>query len=208
MRIAREGFRYIGVLAVLGAAALLFPPVRLLAIPLFVLAAFVTYFFRDPTRVAPEGEHLLVSPGDGKVVYTGPGERDPSRTQVSIFLSIFDVHINRSPLAAVVRKIKYTPGQFLAAYKPESGTNNEQNELELVDAHDGQFVVTVRQIAGVAARRIVCDVKENDGLERAQRFGLIQFGSRMEILLPSDTKLRVKVGDRVKGGETIIAERS
>jgi phosphatidylserine decarboxylase len=158
--------------------------------------------------VAPEGEHLLVSPGDGKVVYTGPGERDPSRTQVSIFLSIFDVHINRSPLAAVVQKIKYTPGQFLAAYKPESGTQNEQNELELVAANDNEFAITVRQIAGVAARRIVCYVKESDRLERGQRFGLIQFGSRMEILLPSGTNVRVKVGERVKGGETIIAERS
>lgn len=204
MRIAREGFRYIAVLSILGVAALAFPATRLLAVPLFGLAAFVTYFFRDPTRVPPENEKLLVSPGDGKVVYTGPGERDPSRTQISIFLSIFDVHINRSPLAAVVRKIQYTPGKFLAAYNPEAGTKNEQNELELVD---GDFVVTVRQIAGIAARRIVCAVHESDKLERGERFGLIQFGSRMEIVLPSDTKLHVKVGDRVKGGETIIAER-
>lgn len=204
MRIAREGFRYIGVLSLLGVAALAFPATRLLAVPMFVLAGFVTYFFRDPTRVPPDNEKLLVSPGDGKVVYAGPGERDPSRKQVSIFLSIFDVHINRSPLAAVVRKIRYTPGQFLAAYKPEAGSKNEQNELELAD---GQFLVTVRQIAGVAARRIVCDVRENDKLERGERFGLIQFGSRMEVLLPSDTKLRVSVGDRVKGGETVIAER-
>ncbi len=204
MRIAREGFRYIGVLTILGVAALALPATRLLAVPLFLLAGFVTYFFRDPTRVPPDDEKLLVSPGDGKVVYVGPGERDPSRTQVSIFLSIFDVHINRSPLAAVVRKIQYTPGKFLAAYKPEAGGKNEQNEIELVD---GEFLVTVRQIAGVAARRIVCVIKESDKLERGQRFGLIQFGSRMEILLPSDIKLCVKVGDRVKGGETAIAER-
>ena len=204
MRIAREGFRYIGVLSILGIAALALPATRLLAVPLFVLAAFVTYFFRDPTRVPPDNEKLLVSPGDGKVVYTGPGERYPSRIQISIFLSIFDVHINRSPLAAVVRRIRYTPGQFLAAYKPASGAKNEQNELELAD---GQFLVIVRQIAGVAARRIVCGVHENDKLERGERFGLIQFGSRMEVLLPSDTKLHVKVGDRVKGGETVIAER-
>ena len=204
MRIAREGFRYIGVLSLLGVAVLAFPATRLLAVPLFVLAGFVTYFFRDPTRVPPDDEKLLVSPGDGKVVYTGPGERDPSRTQVSIFLSIFDVHINRSPLAAVVRKIQYTPGRFLAAYKPEAGTQNEQNQIELAD---GEFSVTVRQIAGVVARRIVCVIHENDRLERGQRFGLIQFGSRMEVMLPGDTKLRVKVGDRVKGGETVIAER-
>ena len=152
----------------------------------------------------PENEKLLVSPGDGKVVYSGEGERDPSRKQISIFLSIFDVHINRSPLAAVVKKIQYSPGKFLAAYKPESGRKNEQNELQLAD---GDFNVTVRQIAGVVARRIVCGVHENDSLDRGQRFGLIQFGSRMEIELPADTELRVKVGDRVKGGETVIAER-
>lgn len=204
MTIAREGFRYIGVLSILGIAALLYPPTRLIAIPLFVLAAFVTYFFRDPTRVPPDDERLLVSPGDGKVVYTGAGERDPSKQQISIFLSIFDVHINRSPLAAVVEKIEYTPGKFLAAYKPESGRNNEQNEIHLAD---GEFAVTVRQIAGVVARRIVCAIHENDSLARGERFGLIQFGSRMEIELPAGTELRVEVGDRVKGGETVIAER-
>ena len=204
MSIAREGFRYIGVLSVLGLAALAFPATRLIAVLFFVLAAFVTYFFRDPTRVAPADEKLLVSPGDGKVVHAGPGERDPSRVQVSIFLSIFDVHINRSPLAAVVRKIQYTPGKFLAAYKAQSGRANEQNEIVLAD---GDFSVTVRQIAGVVARRIVCAIHENDSLERGQRFGLIQFGSRMEVELPGDTELRVKVGDRVKGGETVIAER-
>jgi len=205
MKIARQGFTYIIPLALLGAAALLWEPTRLLGVPLIGLALFVVYFFRDPHRVPPEGERLLVSPGDGKVVYVGPGERDPSRMQISMFLSIFDVHINRSPLAAVVRKIKYTPGQFLAAYKEDAGSKNEQNELELVD---NDFVVIVRQIAGVAARRIVCRATANDRLERGEKFGLIQFGSRMEILLPKDVAIRVRVGDRVRGGETVIAERS
>ena len=132
MRIAKEGSRYIAVLAALGIAALLFPPTRILAVVFFGLAGFVVFFFRDPTRTPPEGDNLLVSPGDGKVVYVGPGERDPSRNQISIFLSIFDVHINRSPLDGVVRDIKYSPGQFLAAYKEDAGTKNEQNELELV----------------------------------------------------------------------------
>ena len=205
MRIAREGFRYIAVLSGFAVAALLFPPTRLLAIGLFGLAAFVAFFFRDPTRTPPQGENLLVSPGDGKVVYVGPGERDPGRSQISIFLSIFDVHINRSPLSGVVRKVRYSPGQFLVAYNPEAGAKNEQNELELVD---GDFAVTVRQIAGVVARRIVCGVEENQTLKRGEQFGLIQFGSRMEVILPTSTTLRVRVGDRVRGGETIIAERS
>ena len=114
------------------------------------------------------------------------------------------MHINRSPLHAVVRRIRYSPGKFLAAYNSDAGISNEQNELELVD---GDFTVIVRQIAGVVARRIVCAKKENDELERGERFGLIQFGSRMEIILPKEIKLRVKVGDRVKGGETVVAER-
>lgn len=148
---------------------------------------------------------MLLSPGDGRVVYVGPAPEDASRVKVSIFLSIFDVHINRSPLAAVVRRVRYTPGRFLAAYKEEASAQNEQNELELVD---GDYEVTVRQIAGVVARRIICVKKENDRLERGERFGLIQFGSRMEMLMPAGTKTRVEVGDRVKGGETVLAERA
>ena len=204
MRIARQGFRYIGILVVLGALVAALAASPLYSIPFFVLAAFVTYFFRDPERVPPPDEKLLVSPGDGKVVYVGEAERDPERQQISVFLSIFDVHINRSPLHAVVRRIRYSPGKFLAAYKSDAGISNEQNELELVD---GDFTVIVRQIAGVIARRIVCTSKENDELERGERFGLIQFGSRMEIILPKDVELRVEVGDRVKGGETVVAER-
>ena len=204
MRIARQGFGYTGLLVVLGILAAVLLPSSFYSIPFFVLAAFVVFFFRDPERVPPADEKLLVSPGDGKVVYVGEGERDPERQQISIFLSIFDVHINRSPLKAVVRRIRYSPGKFLAAYNSDAGRKNEQNELELVD---GDFTVIVRQIAGVIARRIVCSRKENDELERGERFGLIQFGSRMEIILPKESKLRVKLGDRVKGGETVIAER-
>lgn len=204
MRIAREGFPYIAILVVAGTLVLVFPATRFAAVPLYAVAAFVTFFFRDPTRVPPENEKLIVSAGDGRVVHAGPGERDPSRKQVSIFLSIFNVHINRSPLSAVVRKIQYSPGRFMPAYKPESGVQNEQNTIELAD---GDYVVIVRQIAGVVARRIVCKVHENDRLERGQRIGLIQFGSRMDVVLPNDAELRVKVGDKVKGGETVIAER-
>ncbi len=205
MRIASEGYRYIAVLTVLGGLLLLFPATRLFSIPFFGLAAFIVYFFRDPHRVPPEDARLLVSPGDGKVVYVGPGEREPDKVQISVFLSIFDVHINRSPLAALVRRIQYSPGKFLAAYHDEAGKQNEQNELELVD---GDFVVIVRQIAGVVARRIVCRASESDHLARGERFGLIQFGSRMEIVLPAGTEVRVRVGERVRGGETIIAERA
>ena len=204
MKIASQGFRYIGVVVALGAVALVFEPVRWLAWPLGALGAFIAFFFRDPTRVPPSDPNLLVSPADGTVVDAGPAPSDPSRKQIGIFLSILNVHINRSPLSASVASIRYTPGSFFAAYREEAATQNERNELELLD---GGFRVTVRQIAGVIARRIVCTVAENDRLERGQRFGLIQFGSRTEVVLPWETEILVRVGDRVRGGETPIARR-
>ncbi|MGH9322171.1 MAG: phosphatidylserine decarboxylase [Vicinamibacteria bacterium] len=204
MKIAPQGFRYIAASLVLAAAAFLIAPLRWLAWVFLALGAFVAFFFRDPTRVPPADPKLLVSPADGKVVEVGPSPEDPSRQQVSIFLSIFDVHINRSPLAAVVEKVRYTPGEFLAAYRKEAAMRNERNELEL---RDGDFLVTVRQIAGVVARRIVCAVSESDRLERGQKFGLIQFGSRTEVVLPGDTVLLIRVGERVRGGETAIGRR-
>jgi phosphatidylserine decarboxylase len=204
MRIAPQGFRYLGILFALAAVSFLFAPLRLLTWPLVGLGLFVLYFFRDPTRVPPADPRLLVSPGDGRIVEVGPAGSDPSRNQVSMFLSIFDVHINRSPLTATVDEIRYTPGKFFAAYRKEAATENERNELLL---SDGDYKIAVRQVAGVVARRIVCNVVARDRLERAQRFGLIQFGSRMEVVLPRDTEILVKVGDRVRGGETPIARR-
>jgi phosphatidylserine decarboxylase len=204
MKIAPQGFRYIGLLLVLTVVAFLIGPLRWLPWAFAALAAFVAFFFRDPTRLPPADPKLLVSAADGKVVDVGPSASDPSRQQIGVFLSILDVHINRSPLGAVVSRIRYTPGSFFAAYKKEAATQNERNEIELLD---GDFRVTVRQIAGVVARRIVCAVAENDRLERGQRFGLIQFGSRTEVVLPRDVEILVRAGDRVKGGETAIARR-
>jgi phosphatidylserine decarboxylase len=204
MRIAPEGFRYIGLLALLAASAYALDPLRGLVAPLLLLAAFTVFFFRDPTRVPPADEKLVVSPADGKVVDVGPSPEDPRSTQVGIFLSILDVHINRAPLTGTVERIRYTPGSFFAAYREEARKANERNELALAD---GDYRVTVRQIAGVVARRIVCDAKENDRLMRGQRFGLIQFGSRTEIVLPHGTEVRVRRGDRVRGGETAIGRR-
>ncbi len=204
MRVAQQGFRYIVLFLVLAAATFLFPPLRPLTWLFAGLGLFVAFFFRDPHRVPPQDPNLLVSPGDGRIVEVGPSPSDRSRNQVSMFLSIFDVHINRSPFAAVVDEIRYTPGRFFAAYRKEAATENERNELLL---SDGDYRIAVRQIAGVVARRIVCNVKARDRLDRAQRFGLIQFGSRMEVVLPGDTEILVKVGDRVRGGETPIARR-
>ena len=204
MKIAPQGFRHIAALLILAVIAFLIGPLRWLAVPLAAFASFVAFFFRDPARVPPSDPKLLVSAADGKVVDVGLSPSDPSRQQIGVFLSIFNVHINRSPLSAMVAGIRYTPGSFFAAYKKEAATQNERNEIELLD---GDFRVTVRQIAGVVARRIVCSVAENDRLERGQRFGLIQFGSRTEVVLPQNVEILVRVGDRVKGGETPIARR-
>jgi phosphatidylserine decarboxylase len=204
MTIAPQGFRYLSFFLVLAVLALVLAPLRLLAWPLLGLGLFVAFFFRDPTRVPPPDPKILVSPGDGRIVDVGPAPSDPSRNQIGMFLSIFDVHINRAPLTAVVDEIRYTPGKFFAAYRKEAATENERNELLL---RDGDYRVTVRQVAGVVARRIVCNVQARDRLARGQRFGLIQFGSRMEVVVPPDTEILVKVGDRVRGGETPIARR-
>jgi phosphatidylserine decarboxylase len=205
MRIAPQGLKYIGALFGIGFLLALYSPLRGLSVPFFLLGLFVAFFFRDPERTPPGDSRLLVSPADGKVVYVGPErEGDSGRFQISIFLSIFNVHINRSPLSAVISRVRYTPGRFLPAYKSEASTQNEQNEIEL---EDGSWKVTVRQIAGVVARRIVFFKEKGDRLERGERFGLIQFGSRVDILLPPDARVRVKPGDRVKGGRSIVAER-
>jgi phosphatidylserine decarboxylase len=203
--IAPQGFKYIGIVFFCGLVLAFFEPTRPFTLLLLLLAAFVAFFFRDPERRPPDDPKLLVSPADGKVVYVGPGQKSESeKLKISIFLSLFDVHINRSPLSAMISNVRYTPGRFLAAYKAEASRENEQNEMELAD---GEWKVIVRQIAGVVARRIVFYKKLGDHLERGERFGLIQFGSRTDIILPPEVQVRVQVGDRVKGGQSVLVER-
>ena len=168
---------------------------------LLAVAAAVAGFFRDPARVAPGGEGLVVSPADGKVVEIDDG--DPVGRRVSIFLSPLDVHINRAPLDARVADVRYQAGRFLAAYKGKASEENERNAVELADA-SGRTVRVV-QIAGFLARRIVCDVGRGDSLKRGERFGMIMFGSRVDLHLPADATVAVRPGERVRGGETIVA---
>jgi phosphatidylserine decarboxylase len=169
------------------------------------LGAFFTYFFRDPERVIPAGAGLVVSPADGRVMVAGPA--DPRWAppgdwlQVTMFLSPIDVHINRSPIDGRVTRIEYRPGRFLPAYQAKSN-ENELNEI-WVDHHGVPLVF--RQVVGVLARRIVCRVKPGDYLERGQRIGLMKFGSRMDVFLPTSAELAVHVGQHVVGGETVLA---
>jgi phosphatidylserine decarboxylase len=199
----RDGFFYaLGLGAVAAALRYMSMPAWLVAIPL-VLAAFFLWFFRDPDRTIPHGPGQVVSPGDGLVteaewIETTSG----SRLRLSIFLNVFDVHVNRAPIGGVVKVCEYRKGEFKNAMKPESVLNNEQT-LITIDA--GAYEVSFKQIAGLLARRIVCNLKVGDKVERGQRIGLIKFGSRVDVLIPAEANLKVKTGSRVKGGSTVLA---
>jgi phosphatidylserine decarboxylase len=170
-----------------------------------LLAAFFLWFFRDPERAIPTGPGLIVSPGDGLVTETAAiATPDGPRQRISIFLSVFDVHINRSPIAGVLTGVRYQKGQYLNAMNPASADRNEQN-IATVRSEDGKVEVTFKQIAGLLARRIVFNLREGDRVERGQRVGLIKFGSRVDVLLPAEAALQVKVGQRVKGGASVLA---
>jgi len=165
-----------------------------------VLTVGVALFFRDPERIIPQTPETIVSPADGRVMEIVPENIQTRR--ISIFLSLWDVHINRAPYGGVVRSVVYTPGKFLAAYRQEASLVNEANTVTIAD-YGREFIV--KQIAGVLARRIVCRVRPGDTLEKGQRYGLIRFGSRTDLLLPATAEIAVQVGDVVRGGETILA---
>ena len=200
----RDGYFY--ALGLLLVAAVLWKvtdgSVALTALPV-ALALFFLWFFRDPPRRIPTGEGILVSPADGKVTEAEwietPGG---SRLRLSIFLNVFDVHVNRSPVAGTVTQVNYKKGLFLNAMRADSNVLNESNTVVI----EGEgYTLQVKQVAGLLARRIVCFVKSGDVIQRGQRFGLIKFGSRVDVLMPADAVLRVRTGDRVKGGSTILA---
>lgn len=169
----------------------------------FLLALFFLWFFRDPERVIPQEPGALVSPADGTVTDISPVTAgDSRRTRISIFLSIFDVHVNRSPIAGRIIEVKYQRGRFHDARSTLSAEQNEQNIVSVEG--DGRTVI-FKQIAGLLARRIVFYPKVGDRVERGQRVGLIKFGSRVDVLLDADASLKVKVGDHVAGGSSVLA---
>lgn len=175
----------------------------LVAIPL-ILALFFLWFFRDPERAIPTGAGLVVSPGDGLVTEAEWIETTSGgRLRLSIFLNVFDVHVNRAPIGGVVKRVEYRPGTFINAMSAEAVLTNEQTMI-VIDG--GGYEVGYKQIAGLIARRIVCSVVEGQRVERGQRVGLIKFGSRVDVLLPAEAVLKVKTGSRVCGGSTVLAE--
>jgi phosphatidylserine decarboxylase len=178
----------------------------LVALPFGVLAAFFLFFFRDPDRLSPSDEDAVLSPADGRVLVAGPavaGSAPPgSWQQVSIFLSPMDVHVNRIPASGRVTRVSFKPGRFLPAYRHDAGTTNERSEIWI--DHRGQTIVA-RQIVGMLARRVVCRVAAGADVRAGDRFGIMKFGSRMDVFVPLDARLTVAVGDLVRGGETVIA---
>lgn len=204
---AKEGFPFIGAAAgiTLIAGWLGWTPVAAVAA---VLTLFVSWFFRNPARVIPQGSRLIVAPGDGKVLAVEeefePRYLKDRSVRISIFLNVFDVHINRLPCEGTIEDVQYQPGLFLVASKPNATLKNEQNAV-MIKTAEGAKVLCV-QVAGLIARRIVCWVNPRDRAVRGERYGLIRFGSRMDTFLPLGTAIKVSVGDRVKGGETILGE--
>ncbi len=203
--IAREGWPFI--LPLLGlAVALSLATGPIGGGAVFALAAFVTYFFRDPERTIPAESGVFLAPADGKVVAIDPHAKGPGGTRgtlVSMFLSVFDVHVNRAPASGTVMDVQYQQGKFLPAFRLDASAINEQNILTL---QVGQARVVIKQIAGILARRIVCWAKPGDLLRAGERFGLIRFGSRVDVFIPPEFALQVGLGERVRGGETILAQ--
>ena len=203
--VERDGLVFI--LPTLGVSALLF----VLHFPgtgtgILLLAAFLVYFFRDPERAIPQGERLVLAPADGRIVAIKPfpdwkGPFGEPLTRVSIFLSVLDVHVNRAPLTSMVNAVTHSPGRFVAAWGEAASAENEQTLIHFASP-DGD--VWVKQIAGLLARRIVCRVKPGQKVLAGDRIGLIRFGSRVDCLLPTTAELKVRRGQAVKGGSTIL----
>ncbi len=205
VKIAFEGYRFVLVALGLAVAGFLLGW-TLIGILGAGLGAFFIWFFRDPERQAPAATGLVVAPADGKVVSIVRIDNTPvcegPLTRVSIFMSPFDVHINRMPVKGVIEEVRYRPGKFFAAYKDEAIEQNEQNAM-LIGEPSGRKLGVV-QVAGFLARRVVCKARKGDNLERGERFGLIMFGSRTDVYIPLDAEIVVKEGEKVRGGETII----
>lgn len=203
----RDGYIYGFSLLAVAAVLVWFTGGWMWAIVPVLLALFFLWFFRDPHRRIPAGKGLIVSPGDGLVTETAViSTPSGPRQRISIFLSVFDVHVNRAPISGVLSSVRYQKGKYLNAMNPDSAERNEQNVVTVLGREADQGIeVTFKQIAGLLARRIVFRYREGQTVARGERVGLIKFGSRVDVVLPADAVLRVKVGERVKGGESVLA---
>src|SRR5271166_6171209 len=198
----RDGIFY-GLAFIAIAALVAWLTIPALAVVPLVLAAFFLWFFRDPERRIPAVQSAIVSPADGKVTDISTiHENGETRTRISIFLNVFDVHVNRSPVSGVIEEVRYQKGKFRNAMAADSAESNEQN---IVTIRSDAGKVVMKQIAGLLARRIVFSKKVGDRLDRGERVGLIKFGSRTDVIFPGNADMKVRIGDRVKGGSTVLA---
>ncbi len=205
LKFAREGYPFILAFAVITIlTAFFFEPLLIAGIP-FLLTLFMFYFFRDPDRVIVEGRDLFYSPADGRVILIRETIEDEvlnrKAVEVSIFMSAFNVHINRAPCEGVVKEVEHYPGRFRAAFREDASKANEHVTMLL---ESGREKIVVRQVAGLLARRVVCRAKPDDLLKQGQRFGMIKFSSRVDIFMPLTTQIKVKLGDKVKAGESVL----
>ncbi|MBI4685813.1 MAG: phosphatidylserine decarboxylase family protein [Nitrospirae bacterium] len=204
MKLASEGYPYIIFFAIVTVIAFFIAGIWLALLP-FVLTIFMLFFFRDPERKIPEGKGIFLSPADGKIILIQDIREDKflkdNTTEVSIFMSPFNVHVNRAPCDGVVESVVHTAGRFLSAFRHEASLQNE-NIAMLLNTNERK--VLVRQVAGFLARRAVCRVKAGDKLKRGERYGIIKFSSRLDIYLPREADIKVKSGEKVKAGETVI----
>jgi len=196
----RDGIPFVGIPILLAVVPALFG-YWFLSLPLLLIAGFMAFFFRDPHRSPPEEPGIVVAPADGRVTIVRHADDEHSQSLVSIFLSPLDVHINRAPIAGQITEIAYKTGKFHMATRDDSRLLNEQNSLTI---QANGLTVGCTQIAGILARRIVCWKKKGDRVECGERFGMIKFGSRTDLLLPPTVELMVQVGMHVRGGETIV----
>ena len=213
MRFAREGLPFIAIAALVAAFAVVFAFRRgtwvlwVVAAVFLVIALWVAYFFRDPERTGDRGDRLVVAPADGRVVLITevdePAFIHGRAQRVSIFMNVFNVHVNRYPVSGTVKYVHYNPGKFLNAATEKSSLENEQRTVGI---ESGPYRILVRQIAGLIARRIVTYSREGEQVEQGERMGLIRFGSRVDVFVPTDAKIRVKVGDVTVAGTTLVAD--
>jgi phosphatidylserine decarboxylase len=203
--IAREGYPFIAFSAFI-ALILALIEYEMLALIALVLTGFVLYFFRDPERITPDDDDAFVAPADGRVILVEKIFDDRFVSEhvykISIFMSIFDVHVNRVPFTGEVEKIQYTPGSFYSANTDQGGLSNEHCGITLSTKKNFRYAIV--QVAGLLARNIVCWVEKDDTLERGTRFGMIRFGSRVDVYLPQNIQVEVRSGQKVKSGETVI----
>jgi len=208
LKFAPDGYPFIIVFAFITILVSVFGKLWIAVLPL-TITLFIAYFFRDPDRTIPDDKGVFVSPADGKVILVKDVyERDYLKTEareISIFMSVFNVHVNRAPCDGNVSLVRHSPGKFLVAHKDAASIENENTVIVL----EGKYgKILVRQVAGLIARRIVCRVKVGDTLKRGERYGMIKFGSRLDIYLPRNTEIKVRLGDKVKAGETVLGIRS